>query len=39
MLDEPLAPMLATRFDPFDSGRHLFEIKWDGARCVLFLRR
>jgi DNA ligase D-like protein (predicted ligase) len=30
--------MLATPSDPFDSGRHLFEIKWDGARCVLFLR-
>jgi bifunctional non-homologous end joining protein LigD len=23
---------------PFDSERHLFEIKWDGARCLLFLK-
>jgi bifunctional non-homologous end joining protein LigD len=23
---------------PFDSERHLFEIKWDGARCLLFLQ-
>ncbi len=30
--------MLAYSSKPFDSDRHLFEIKWDGARCLLFLQ-
>jgi bifunctional non-homologous end joining protein LigD len=38
MLDEKIAPMLAYMSPPFDSPRHLFEIKWDGARGILFLR-
>ena len=38
MLDEKIAPMLAYSSPPFDSPRHLFEIKWDGARGILFLR-
>ena len=38
MLDEQIAPMLAYSSPPFDSPRHLFEIKWDGARGILFLR-
>ena len=31
---EPIAPMLATASPPFDSQDHLFEIKWDGVRCL-----
>ena len=27
-------PMLAVRGEPFDSPRHLFEVKWDGVRAV-----
>jgi len=34
-LPEFIAPMLATLVDePFDSERHLFEIKWDGIRAL-----
>lgn len=30
-----IAPMLAqSTADPFDSDKHLFEIKWDGVRCI-----
>jgi len=29
--------MLAHPADPFDSPDHLYEIKWDGTRCILFL--
>lgn len=39
MLSARLAPMLAYFSPPFDSPRHLFEIKWDGTRCLLFLDR
>ncbi len=36
-LPEFVAPMLATLVDePFDSDRHLFEIKWDGIRALAF---
>lgn len=38
MLDDKILPMLAYSADPFDSPRHLYEIKWDGTRCLLFLR-
>jgi bifunctional non-homologous end joining protein LigD len=38
MIDAPIAPMLAYSSPPFDSPRHLFEIKWDGTRCILFVR-
>jgi len=32
--------MLAqTAARPFDSDRHLFEIKWDGTRCLAFIER
>ncbi len=30
--------MLAYASKPFDSAAHLFEIKWDGSRCLLFLQ-
>jgi len=29
--------MLAYFSEPFDSLNHIFEIKWDGTRCILFL--
>jgi bifunctional non-homologous end joining protein LigD len=33
-----LRPMLATLVaEPFDSPRHLFEVKWDGMRVVAFI--
>ena len=32
-------PMLAQAGRPFDSDDHLFEIKWDGARCLAFIER
>jgi DNA ligase D-like protein (predicted ligase) len=33
-----VAPMLATLIEePFDSERHLFEIKWDGIRALAFV--
>jgi bifunctional non-homologous end joining protein LigD len=38
MLDDKILPMLAYAADPFDSPRHLYEIKWDGTRCLLFLK-
>ncbi|HEX6886182.1 MAG TPA: DNA ligase [Planctomycetota bacterium] len=37
-LPEFVAPMLATLVpEPFDSDRHLFEIKWDGIRALTFV--
>lgn len=33
----PIKPMLAEASEPFDSEKHLFEIKWDGARCISFV--
>jgi ATP-dependent DNA ligase len=30
-------PMLAVSSLPFDSGEHLFEIKWDGYRSLAYL--
>jgi len=38
MLNEKIPPMLAYSSEPFDSKRHIFEIKWDGTRCILFLK-
>ncbi len=38
MLDAKIAPMLAYSSKPFDSPNHIFEIKWDGTRCLLFIR-
>ena len=38
LLTEKIAPMLAYSSPPFDSPRHLFEIKWDGTRCLLFFQ-
>ena len=38
MLPESIKPMLAVEAkEPFDSDDHLFEIKWDGIRCLAFI--
>src|SRR5260370_30157814 len=38
MLPQNLHPMLAHKAsEPFDSARHLFELKWDGIRCLGFI--
>ena len=34
-----VSPMLAQKGEPFDSGEHLFEIKWDGTRMLAFVER
>src|SRR5690554_3974889 len=34
---QQIRPMLAMPAEPFDSAAHLFEIKWDGLRCLAFL--
>jgi len=31
---EPIEPMLAVAEEPFDSYDHLYEVKWDGVRCL-----
>jgi bifunctional non-homologous end joining protein LigD len=36
-LPDALSPMLARTSEPFDSDRHLFEIKWDGLRALAFV--
>jgi ATP-dependent DNA ligase len=39
MLPRIIKPMLAKKADaPFDSDAHIFEIKWDGIRCLAFIR-
>lgn len=30
-------PMLAKSSPPFDSEEHIFELKWDGTRCIAFV--
>lgn len=32
-----IKPMLAKSSSPFDSESHLFELKWDGSRCIAFI--
>jgi DNA ligase D-like protein (predicted ligase) len=38
MFDQKILPMLAYPSSPFDSPEHLYEIKWDGTRCILFVK-
>ncbi len=39
LLDERhILPMLAETSDPFDSADYYFEPKWDGLRCIAYLR-
>ncbi len=35
-LDKKITPMLASSGQPFDSSKHLYEIKWDGIRVLAF---
>ncbi|TCL66496.1 bifunctional non-homologous end joining protein LigD/DNA ligase-1 [Hydrogenispora ethanolica] len=37
MLPQSIKPMLASLAEPFDSPDFLYEIKWDGYRCLAFL--
>lgn len=37
MYYQPIKPMLAESGKPFDSKEHIFEVKWDGIRCLAFL--
>lgn len=37
MLPRVIKPMLAKLSSPFDSPRFLYEIKWDGTRCLFFI--
>ena len=39
MIDEPILPMLARSSGPFDDPGYLYEIKWDGSRCILFMQK
>jgi len=32
-----IRPMLAEKAEPFDSADYIFEIKWDGTRCIAFV--
>ncbi|MDI6729446.1 MAG: non-homologous end-joining DNA ligase [Thermodesulfovibrionales bacterium] len=34
-----IKPMLAKSSRPFDSEDHIFELKWDGTRCIAFVDR
>ncbi len=34
-----ISPMLARPATPFDSDQHVFEIKWDGTRCIALVER
>ena len=36
-LPRSIAPMLAQPGEPFDSGTHLFEVKWDGMRALAYV--
>src|SRR5262245_49311617 len=36
--ERPIRPMLAKTGEPFDSDNHIFEVKWDGLRTLVFLR-
>jgi bifunctional non-homologous end joining protein LigD len=37
-LPRMIKPMLAhARSEPFNSDKHLFEVKWDGTRCISFI--
>ncbi len=36
-LPKSIAPMLAKAGEPFDSGEHLFEVKWDGMRALAYV--
>jgi bifunctional non-homologous end joining protein LigD len=35
--EETIKPMLAEKAEPFNSEQFIFEIKWDGTRCISFI--
>jgi len=35
--DRKIKPMLAVRGEPFSSNDYIYEIKWDGTRCIAFV--
>ncbi|WP_456468731.1 non-homologous end-joining DNA ligase [Archaeoglobus sp.] len=35
--ERKIRPMLAVRSEPFSSGEYIYEIKWDGTRCIAFV--
>jgi ATP-dependent DNA ligase len=38
MLPKPLSPMEPKLIEsPFDSSEYLFQVKWDGVRCLSYL--
>lgn len=37
LLHTAIRPMLAGTSEPFNSQNHVFELKWDGMRCIAFL--
>ncbi len=39
LLPPTIRPMLAVAAAPFDAEDHVFELKWDGIRCLSFLDR
>ena len=36
-LPQFIAPMLARPGKPFDSAKHLFDVKWDGMRALAYV--
>jgi ATP-dependent DNA ligase len=36
---KPLEPMLAVTGEPFDCEDHLYEVKWDGVRCLAAIEK
>ncbi len=37
LFHQKIKPMLAKRAKPFDSEKHIFEIKFDGTRCIAYV--
>ncbi len=35
--ERKIKPMLAVRGEPFSSSEYIYEIKWDGTRCIAFV--
>ncbi len=33
-----IRPMLAQTAEPFNSEQHVFEPKWDGMRCIAYIK-
>jgi len=35
--EQKIAPMLAVKGKPFSNDKYIYEIKWDGTRCIAFV--